>query len=29
MDEKYEEGEEFKWMRFKGEITNKVIYINK
>ena len=29
MDEKYEEDEEFRWMRYQGEINNKVLYINK
>jgi hypothetical protein len=29
MDENYNEGEEFEWIRYKGEINFKVIYINK
>jgi hypothetical protein len=29
MDENYKDGEEFEWIRYKGEINFKVIYINK
>lgn len=28
MDETYEEGEEFKWVRYRGDINNKVIFLN-